>query len=91
MNPDGHIEDPVKLPKCKHLFGDHCLKEWLKDSDSCPYCRDKLDSTPKRPHHSTSSRNVSGRSYGIPASYFAHEMTAAEFEMYAASTRYGIS
>lgn len=48
MNPDGNIECPVRLPKCKHMFGDHCLKQWLKDSDSCPYCRDKLDSTPKR-------------------------------------------
>jgi hypothetical protein len=38
----------VRLPKCKHLFGDDCLKEWLKDSDTCPYCRDKLPSEPKR-------------------------------------------
>ncbi|OBT93790.2 hypothetical protein VE01_08149 [Pseudogymnoascus verrucosus] len=47
-NPDGNIECAVRLPKCKHIFGDHCLKHWLKDSDSCPYCRDKLPSEPKR-------------------------------------------
>ena len=47
-NPDGFIERPVRLPKCKHIFGDHCLKQWLQDSDSCPYCRDKLPSEPKR-------------------------------------------
>lgn len=48
MNPDGNIECAVRLPKCKHVFGDHCLKQWLKDSDTCPYCRDKLPSEPKR-------------------------------------------
>jgi hypothetical protein len=48
MNPDGNIECAVRLPKCKHIFGDHCLKHWLKDSDSCPYCRDKLPSEPKK-------------------------------------------
>jgi hypothetical protein len=47
-NPDGFIESPVRLPKCKHIFGDRCLKQWLQDSDSCPYCRDKLPSEPKR-------------------------------------------
>jgi hypothetical protein len=47
-NPDGFIERPVRLPKCKHIFGDRCLKQWLQDSDSCPYCRDKLPSEPKR-------------------------------------------
>ncbi|OBT73897.1 hypothetical protein VF21_08264 [Pseudogymnoascus sp. 05NY08] len=47
-NPDGNIESAVRLPKCKHVFGDHCLKHWLKDSDSCPYCRDKLPSEPKK-------------------------------------------
>lgn len=49
-NPDGNIESAVRLPKCKHVFGDHCLKHWLKDSDSCPYCRDKLPSEPKKSH-----------------------------------------
>ncbi|KFX93127.1 hypothetical protein V490_04993, partial [Pseudogymnoascus sp. VKM F-3557] len=49
-NPDGNIESAVRLPKCKHIFGDHCLKHWLKDSDSCPYCRDKLPSEPKKSH-----------------------------------------
>jgi hypothetical protein len=48
QNPDGFVESPVRLPKCKHIFGDRCLKQWLQDSDSCPYCRDKLPSEPKR-------------------------------------------
>ncbi|KAG0651001.1 putative RING finger [Hyphodiscus hymeniophilus] len=44
QNPDGIIEEPIRLPKCKHVFGDKCIKKWFEDSDSCPYCRDKLPS-----------------------------------------------
>lgn len=43
-NPDGLIEQPVRLPKCKHIFGAKCIKEWFAESDHCPYCRDKLPS-----------------------------------------------
>ncbi|KAH6675505.1 hypothetical protein B0J14DRAFT_691464 [Halenospora varia] len=43
-NPEGLIEKPIRLPKCKHIFGDKCIKKWFEDSDSCPYCRDKLPS-----------------------------------------------
>lgn len=43
-NPEGEIENPIRLPKCKHIFGDKCIKKWFEDSDSCPYCRDKLPS-----------------------------------------------
>ncbi|RKF61781.1 RING-finger domain containing protein [Erysiphe neolycopersici] len=43
-NPEGIIELPLRLPKCKHIFGDKCIKKWFEDSDSCPYCRDKLPS-----------------------------------------------
>lgn len=50
--PEGVSESPLRLPKCKHVFGDFCIKKWLEDSDSCPYCRDKLHSEPK---HSTNS------------------------------------
>ncbi|KAF4339695.1 RING finger [Fusarium beomiforme] len=45
--PEGINEVPLRLPKCGHLFGDHCIKKWLEDSDSCPYCRDRLPSEPK--------------------------------------------
>ncbi|KAE9381741.1 hypothetical protein N431DRAFT_440567 [Stipitochalara longipes BDJ] len=43
-NPEGITENPIRLPKCKHVFGDKCIKKWFEDSDSCPYCRDKLPS-----------------------------------------------
>ncbi|KAG9248550.1 hypothetical protein BJ878DRAFT_547979 [Calycina marina] len=47
-NPEGLVEQAVRLPKCKHIFGEKCLIKWFKDSfkdrDTCPYCRDKLPS-----------------------------------------------
>ncbi|KAK8114746.1 ring finger domain-containing protein [Apiospora kogelbergensis] len=53
-NPEGVNEAPLRLPKCKHIFGDHCIKKWFEESDSCPYCRDKVPSEPQfhhgRPH-----------------------------------------
>lgn len=42
--PEGINEAPLRLPKCRHIFGDHCIKKWLAESNSCPYCRDKLPS-----------------------------------------------
>lgn len=52
QSPEGINEAPLRLPKCKHVFGDHCIKKWFEDSDSCPYCRDKLPSEPKPAHNS---------------------------------------
>lgn len=48
-SPEGTIETPLRLPKCKHVFGDNCILKWLEDSYSCPYCRDKLDSELAQP------------------------------------------
>ncbi|KAI0848340.1 hypothetical protein F5Y00DRAFT_90327 [Daldinia vernicosa] len=45
--PEGICENPLRLPKCKHVFGDHCIKKWFEESDSCPYCRDKVPSEPQ--------------------------------------------
>lgn len=45
--PEGVKEAPLRLPKCKHVFGDHCIKKWFEESDSCPYCRDKMPSEPR--------------------------------------------
>lgn len=43
-NPEGIRELPLRLVKCKHVFGEVCIKKWFKEkeSDKCPYCRDKL-------------------------------------------------
>ncbi|RDW78149.1 hypothetical protein BP5796_06001 [Coleophoma crateriformis] len=50
-NPEGVTENPLRLPKCQHVFGNVCIKKWFEDSDSCPYCRDKLPSEMSRAHH----------------------------------------
>ncbi len=48
VSPEGFSETPTRLPNCKHVFGNRCIRKWLQDSDTCPYCRNKLDSEPKR-------------------------------------------
>lgn len=45
--PEGVKEAPLRLPVCKHVFGDHCIKKWFDESDSCPYCRSKVPSEPR--------------------------------------------
>lgn len=55
--PEGISESPLRLPKCKHVFGDHCIKKWFEESDSCPYCRDKVPSEPQY-RHAMSAHNV---------------------------------
>ncbi|KFA73142.1 hypothetical protein S40288_07503 [Stachybotrys chartarum IBT 40288] len=47
--PEGIVETPVRLPKCKHVFGDSCVKKWLEDAYCCPYCRDELPSESRLP------------------------------------------
>lgn len=38
--PEGINEAPLRIPRCKHVFGDHCIKKWLCQKHSCPYCRE---------------------------------------------------
>ncbi|KAK1987906.1 hypothetical protein LZ30DRAFT_745411 [Colletotrichum cereale] len=56
--PEGVKEAPLRLPKCKHVFGDHCIKKWLEDSDSCPYCRDKVPNEPRITSTNPSVNNI---------------------------------
>ncbi|EXK47784.1 hypothetical protein FOXG_00342 [Fusarium oxysporum f. sp. lycopersici 4287] len=57
--PEGIKEAPLRLPKCGHVFGNHCIKKWLEDSDSCPYCRDRLHSEPKAQTNSSAAAFLS--------------------------------
>mmetsp|Transcript_20972 Transcript_20972/g.28216 ORF Transcript_20972/g.28216 Transcript_20972/m.28216 type:complete len:93 (+) Transcript_20972:757-1035(+) len=41
-------KDSCELP-CKHAFDRTCLTNWLKEHDSCPVCRIKLDQGRARP------------------------------------------
>lgn len=59
-SPEGVSEHPLRLPKCKHVFGNHCILKWFEDADSCPYCRDKLHSEPAPP-----SRELLRRTYQV--------------------------
>ncbi|KAG5926727.1 hypothetical protein E4U42_003005 [Claviceps africana] len=65
-SPEGVIEAAVRLPLCKHIFGDHCIKKWLEDSDSCPYCRRKLPPPVKYLQASTRTFFNMMRLRGIP-------------------------
>ncbi|KAA8564343.1 hypothetical protein EYC84_011287 [Monilinia fructicola] len=47
-NPEGVSEQPLRVPKCKHIFGAICIKKWFKENDTCPYCRDKVPSESSR-------------------------------------------
>ncbi|KAK3952048.1 hypothetical protein QBC32DRAFT_150766 [Pseudoneurospora amorphoporcata] len=42
VSPEGVTEQPLRIPMCKHVFGEHCIKKWFQDSNSCPYCRAEL-------------------------------------------------
>ncbi|ANB11300.1 ubiquitin-protein ligase SAN1 [Sugiyamaella lignohabitans] len=33
----------LEMP-CNHLFGSHCIKEWLAGSNTCPLCRTTIES-----------------------------------------------
>ncbi|KAI1775260.1 hypothetical protein F4818DRAFT_44558 [Hypoxylon cercidicola] len=91
--PEGISEIPLRLPKCKHVFGDHCIKKWFEESDSCPYCRDKVPSEPQYRQVMTAHnmyrflrqhqlRNVMERERGGPDS--ASRANGSPYEAYAA-------
>ncbi|OLL26646.1 putative RING finger protein, partial [Neolecta irregularis DAH-3] len=40
---DAGPEKPLQLP-CGHVFGNHCLTHWLKESPACPLCRFEIPS-----------------------------------------------
>ncbi|KAK2590084.1 hypothetical protein QQS21_012237 [Conoideocrella luteorostrata] len=65
-SPEGVNEAPLRIPSCKHIFGDHCIKKWLEDSDSCPYCRSKLQSEPKHTYGSARTFLNMMRMRGLP-------------------------
>ena len=65
-SPEGINEAPLRIPQCKHIFGDHCIKKWLEDSDSCPYCRSKLQSEPKHSFGSARTFMQMMRLRGLP-------------------------
>lgn len=68
-SPEGIVETPIRLPKCKHVFGNECIIKWLQESYSCPYCRDKLESEMARPDQETIRRMVAESDTLLPPSF----------------------
>ena len=34
---------PLSQLKCNHLFHSDCIDKWLKQSETCPYCREEFN------------------------------------------------
>lgn len=65
-SPDGVREWPVRIPGCRHVFGNHCIQQWLAESPFCPYCRHQLPSETRYSAQSgEATRNMLARN-GIP-------------------------
>ena len=45
----GTIEVAVCLP-CNHIVGSACIATWLKDNNTCPFCRREFFPAQSRPH-----------------------------------------
>jgi hypothetical protein len=41
-DPDEPAEPGLKILACGHVFGNKCLRAWLRDKHSCPTCRRQL-------------------------------------------------
>eukprot|EP00996_Jenningsia_fusiforme_P000790 NODE_1714_length_1430_cov_67.639392_g1546_i0.p1 GENE.NODE_1714_length_1430_cov_67.639392_g1546_i0~~NODE_1714_length_1430_cov_67.639392_g1546_i0.p1 ORF type:complete len:456 (-),score=65.72 NODE_1714_length_1430_cov_67.639392_g1546_i0:62-1384(-) len=41
------LAEAKKLP-CGHLFHKHCLRSWMERNNTCPYCSQTIDQTPKQ-------------------------------------------
>lgn len=68
--PDGLTESPIKLRKCKHVFGDLCLMQWLQTSAFCPYCRGSGSRDRDAGQYSTSQLGLSAmRMHALAAQY----------------------
>lgn len=37
-NDNFHLHEPIQLP-CGHIFGRQCIKRWVTNENTCPYCR----------------------------------------------------
>ncbi|KIX07481.1 uncharacterized protein Z518_02134 [Rhinocladiella mackenziei CBS 650.93] len=65
------LGDEVTVLPCNHWFHGDCVKEWLKESDTCPHCRKPITSPEERQPPSLPRRRTSRRpsSVSSPRAY----------------------
>ena len=53
-------EEVCELKRCGHVFHNECVNEWFKTKNSCPVCRDVLETsaTPRESPAARSFRNA---------------------------------
>lgn len=64
--PEGINEAPLRIPRCRHIFGDHCIKKWLTQKHTCPYCRDTVPGQPDSDHASSSGGSETSETQSRP-------------------------
>ena len=51
-------EYPIKLPGCRHIFGERCISSWLeKNQTTCPICGEPILDTSGNPHRRITNEN----------------------------------
>lgn len=53
----------IKLPLCNHFFHERCIMHWLKNHNTCPYCRKDLPLEDKDEEDERRRRNTSTSGY----------------------------
>ncbi|KAF2036580.1 hypothetical protein EK21DRAFT_83535 [Setomelanomma holmii] len=53
-SPNNQLSNPssepaIAITKCGHTFGQNCLAQWMRDSNTCPICRVEFFDLPKQP------------------------------------------
>jgi hypothetical protein len=47
--PPNHDETLHTLPRCSHVFHEHCIATWLRQENTCPKCRAKTHERTEEP------------------------------------------
>lgn len=67
----------VKMP-CGHIFGETCIREWLKNEVTCPLCRTEVDSEESESSSENSeNRNVTLYSFPLTRVYIGPDLSRA--------------
>ena len=50
-----------KILSCSHIFHWHCIKEWIKESKTCPVCRNPMNRQDQVNYYMSTARNKNKR------------------------------